>query len=224
MLYAIGDIHGRFDLMAAALNRIVSNEKSGKIVFLGDYVDRGPQSMEVIRTAMHLDTRLNTGDFKNIWDDWELVFLKGNHEAMTWSAYNGLDIRMWLANGGTNTLDSYDAKDIQDLPDHHMTWINNLPLYHIDGCHFFCHAMPHYGKSLEKQSANHLLWERYPREPDGLFLDKYYVVHGHTPIDKPFVGEYRCDLDTGAVFSDGYLTVGLFEPDVLKPINLWRFE
>jgi len=96
--YVIADIHGRYDLLSLALERIEANQSGGTVVFTGDYVDRGPASKQVMR-------RLMSGPFG---DHWTWVCLKGNHEDMMVAACRGIaDIGWWIGNGGSQTLQSF---------------------------------------------------------------------------------------------------------------------
>jgi serine/threonine protein phosphatase 1 len=99
-IYAVGDIHGRYDLMQKALQEIARDggQDAATVVFLGDYIDRGPQSREVIACLMQGPARPS-----NRW-----ICLRGNHEQMAWDAYQaGSDPHLWLDNGGDATLRSF---------------------------------------------------------------------------------------------------------------------
>jgi serine/threonine protein phosphatase 1 len=128
LTYAIADLHGRFDLLEAAFGAIADHAKKRpfKIITLGDYVDRGPQSGQIIG---HLMAAQATG--------MKLVCLKGNHEAMMHQALaRSRDFNWWIRNGGETTLKSY--KD--EVPSEHLHWIQNLPTTHVDEHRVFVHA------------------------------------------------------------------------------------
>jgi serine/threonine protein phosphatase 1 len=199
--FAVADLHGRFDLLQKALERIAAgNPAGGKIVFLGDYVDRGPQSREVVETLM-----AGPRDPAR----WTWVCLKGNHEDMMVSTIGGPDEDWWLANGGTATLGSFGGV----LPSDVINWSRNLPLWHSDAHRLFVHAAVDPTKSLEEQSEATLMWMRYDDRADVTFPGRH-VVHGHTPLrDGPRLLPGRTNLDTGAVFT-GRLVVAVFEDDI----------
>jgi serine/threonine protein phosphatase 1 len=204
LTYAIGDIHGRDDLLASALDWIDSHgrgEKARRIVFLGDYVDRGPNSAAVIARLM--EGPLRSQD--------RYVCLRGNHEQMLLDAQTGADGAhdFWLANGGKETLASYSGA----LPANAIEWMSTLPLSFNDARRFFVHAGVRPGLPLCEQSERDMLWIRQPfltAEHDfGL-----HVVHGQTPDpDGPDLRVFRSNLDTGAVWTDR-LCVAVFHPDI----------
>src|SRR4051794_3065524 len=122
LTYAIPDLHGRLDLLDAALDRITEHAggESATIVTLGDYVDRGPSSREVLERLMNF----RSGTLR-------MIVLKGNHEAMMWEACNDpTKLDWWIRNGGDATLASYqlDAGSDGCVPPAHLAWIACLPL------------------------------------------------------------------------------------------------
>jgi serine/threonine protein phosphatase 1 len=211
--YVVPDLHGRFDLLKLALSDIEKNEP-GIIIFTGDYIDRGPQSREIIE-------RLIAGPSKG----WTWICLLGNHEDMLIQASQSwLKIRQWLRNGGNETLKSYGAGrwSIPDLSvvDSHMDWLKALPLFHQDQHRVYVHAGLEEGNLLDQQSKDTLIWKRYPSGSNEGY-GALHVVHGHDPTeDGPLLLPKRTDLDTGAYFT-GRLIVGVFD-DALPggPIDL----
>lgn len=198
--YAIGDIHGRFDLLHAALQRIEASPSSGTIVFTGDYVDRGPASKEVMDCLM--------AGPKN--PQWRWVCLKGNHEDMMVAALRGeADLDWWVGNGGGDTLRSFEG----GVPEEYLAWADSLPQYHADGKRIFVHAGADPTKPMVEQTEAMMLWYRCAKLHD-FHHPQGYVVHGHTPFDDgPVILEGRCNLDTGAVWT-GHLAVAVFDDDV----------
>lgn len=195
--YAVPDIHGRFDLLQGAIAAIEAREKSGTVVFLGDYIDRGPGSRSVIE-------RLIAGSPNG----WNWVCLKGNHEAMMIEGYDGVKLTRWLGNGGVQTLDSYGG----EVPLAHVEWANQLPMWHSDKHRVYVHAGLEPELALDQQREAVLLWTRYPPMAD-IRYPGLHIVHGHTPNpDGPELYSGRTNLDTGAVF-DGRLVIGVFEDD-----------
>ena len=193
--YAIGDVHGRFDLLTRALEEIGELEaQDARLVMLGDYVDRGPQSRDVVDELMRRSS-----------DD-RVVCLRGNHEEMMVAALDdpGAELQ-WLINGGAATLESYGGH----VPPEHVAWLRALPLSFETEHHFFVHAGVRPGVPLDAQEPEEMLWIRE------LFLDSdddfgKHVVHGHTPAREPELRFNRSNLDTGA-FQTGTLTVGVFD-------------
>jgi len=223
LLYAVGDIHGRLDLLGAMLAQIELNASKSQpqrriLVFLGDYIDRGPDSKGVLDALMGA-----------MPEGFETHFLKGNHEAIllnfldeVWSLDN------WLMNGGDATMRSYGVNTErlarsrasneewrqalrQALPEKHLGFLRALKLSVTFGDYLFVHAGVKPGVPLATQSEADLIWIRAP------FLDHVepfgkIVVHGHTPGKVPVMRGNRIGIDTGAVFS-GTLTALRLERD-----------
>jgi serine/threonine protein phosphatase 1 len=205
--YAIPDLHGRIDLLEAALEQIDTHAsgRASKIVTLGDYVDRGPDSRWVIEKLMSWRS-----------DNLELVALKGNHEAMMWDTCNNLaDLDWWIINGGDQTLRSYgspEGDDVRAVPAEHLHWIAGLPLMHIDRQRVFVHAAVDPAVSLHHQSEQTLLWKRYPSHSDSGHGNRH-VVHGHNATAMaPVATSHKTNLDAMA-WKTGRLIVGVFEDD-----------
>ena len=186
---AIGDIHG----MAATLERLLAHlPRTGMLVFLGDYIDRGPASRAAVDRLLELERER------------ECVFLRGNHEAMALDALAG-NAEMeetWYRNGGLQTLRTYDYR----IPDDHQDFFRRTRPFFADERYIFVHGglLPGY---QPEEMDEYLLW--WIREP---FLSSSYdwgrlVIHGHTPVGsgRPEVRRNRINLDTAAVFG-GRLT------------------
>jgi serine/threonine protein phosphatase 1 len=205
--YAIPDLHGRIDLLEAALEQIAchASGRVSTIVTLGDYVDRGPDSRQVIEKLM---------DWQS--DNLKLVALKGNHEAMMWETCNNLaDLDWWITNGGDQTLRSYgsfEGNDVRTVPAADLHWIAGLALMHVDRHRIFVHAAVDPDVSLDHQSERTLLWKRYPIGSVTGHGNRH-VVHGHQAMTKaPVVMKHRTNLDAKA-WKTGRLIVGVFEDD-----------
>lgn len=216
LIYAVGDVHGRIDLLEAMQAMIVADAADRPadrrvIVYLGDYVDRGHNSKAVIE-------RLLAGPP----DGFEQVALMGNHEA--WLLHFLEDPQAsagWLRNGGAATLASYgvpvshgafgnvrllkaQAAFAAALPDAHRAFIADLALQWRAGDYAFVHAGVRPGVALDDQDSQDLLWIR----DEFLWSDADFgaiVVHGHTIHDVPDVQANRIGVDTGA-FVTGRLT------------------
>jgi serine/threonine protein phosphatase 1 len=197
--FVISDLHGRLDVLEAALERIETYQSGGTVVFTGDYVDRGPASKQVM-------DRLIAGPQK---PGWRWVCLKGNHEDMMIAAVRGeADFGWWIGNGGGATLASFEG----EVSAFHLEWADRLPMYHKDAHRIYVHAGADPTKKMEEQTEAMLLWFRCGKHqnidhPEG------YIVHGHTPFDDgPIVLQGRCNLDTGAFFT-GRLVVAVFDDE-----------
>src|SRR6187549_2995751 len=219
-VYAIGDVHGCADLLQKTLTKIDSHREAYPIaspleIMLGDYVDRGPSSFEVIEL---LSKRVRSGT----------ICLKGNHESFLLEFLNDPTIlNAWQHCGGLETLMSYGLEPSLDLspedqeslagtlakrlPLHHHNFLTALPLSFTLGDYFFVHAGVRPGVALSNQRAEDLLWirEEFLRY-EGSF--EKVVVHGHTPVNEPEIRNNRINIDTGA-FATGNLTCAMFEKD-----------
>jgi serine/threonine protein phosphatase 1 len=206
--YAIPDIHGRLDLLELALERIADHAaaQGGKIITLGDYIDRGPSSRQVIERLMNCEL-----------DGFDFVNLKGNHEVLMLAVcLIQAELEWWLRNGGGETLSSYGepaiSPNLRNLPATHLDWMANLPLLHVDRYRVFVHAAVDPEISLDDQNEETLLWRRYPRGWDNGHGSRY-VVHGHDADPRgPSIGKSRANLDALA-WRTGRLAIGVFEDD-----------
>ena len=215
-VYAIGDIHGRADMLDELLMQIKEDAGAlhqAQLIFLGDYVDRGNDSRGVIDRLISL---------RNDYDD--AVFLKGNHEALMLDFLEEPeDLGQWLDWGGEETLESYGVDPVGKTkraladelraaaPKSHLNFLNNLDLTHIEGDYLFVHAGVRPGAPLEDQTETDLLWirKRFHNAAPASRPD-YVVVHGHTPTDKPEDAGWRIGVDTGACYG-GMLTAVVLE-------------
>jgi serine/threonine protein phosphatase 1 len=210
--FAIGDVHGALHKLQNLIARCEAHaeDRPRKYVFLGDYIDRGPHSAEVIRLLMELQGRAPDG----------VITLKGNHESMLLEAIDGaLEPEDWLGQGGAATLQSYGAGNAGELPREHLDWLRALPLTHDDGRRFFVHAGVDPRSPLDAQVEEALLWIREP------FLSSRrdygrLIVHGHTPLGGgvPDLQSNRLNLDTGAVFG-GPLSAAVFSDAATAPLE-----
>jgi serine/threonine protein phosphatase 1 len=199
--YVIPDIHGRFDLLSEGLAEIAAHGDPGVIVAIGDYVDKGPQSKQVVE-------RLLSG----VAADWSLIALKGNHDAMMVEALRDPSkIAAWIAKGGDAALASYGG-DPAAVPPSHIAWLDRLQLMHVDAHRVYVHAGVDPDIPLDQQSVATLLWKRYPKEFPGGF-GALHVVHGHDNFPEgPLLYEGKTNLDTLA-WRTGRLTIGVFDDD-----------
>ena len=169
LTYVIPDIHGRYDLLSEGLAGIGghSGGDAGTIVAIGDYVDKGPDSRQVIE-------RLTSG----VADGWRLLALKGNHDAMMVEALrHPPKMTSWLEKGGDAALASYGG-DPAAIPPSHLAWLDGLQLMHVDAHRVYVHAGVDPEVPLDRQNETTLLWKRYPKGFPGGF-GELHVVHGH---------------------------------------------
>lgn len=220
-IYAIGDIHGRIDLLDALLARIDTDVAApslsptdgrtviSRLVFLGDYVDRGPDSAGVVDRLVGLGQR-----------DPAPVFIKGNHEAALLEFLHAPERHdAWLDWGGDETLRSYGidpsaarpaadlARDLRAaMPAPHASFYRDLRASYELGDYFFVHAGVKPGVPLDAQDEKDLLWIRgeFHTTPASARPSKT-IVHGHHPTRKPVDVGWRIGVDTGAVWT-GVLT------------------
>lgn len=193
--YAIGDIHGMIHKLERLLDTIQPT-KDDVLIFMGDYIDRGPDSKAVVNRVLGL-----------IADGYGVRPLKGNHEEMMLDYLAGReDGAMWFYNGGRATLRSYRTTgDRVVFPIEHFNFLNNLLLFHETESHFFVHAGVLPNRSLDNPDKDACLWIREP------FLSSSHdwgkkIVFGHTPQrDGPLIHPNKIGIDTGAVFG-GTLT------------------
>jgi serine/threonine protein phosphatase 1 len=182
-LLAVGDIHGCLGPLRKLLHG-VRPKPQDTIVFLGDYVDRGPDSRGVIDFLLK---------FSRIFP--QTVFLKGNHEAMFLDYLHGGPKLPFLQNGGVNTLASY----AEGVHPEHLAFLHGLRLYFETATHIFVHAGLRPALPLAEQQEEDMLWIRDE------FLRSDYdwgktIVFGHTPWQEPLLKEKRIGVDTGAVY------------------------
>ncbi len=224
LYYAIGDVHGRDDLLEVLHERISAFHhmhyagRPATILHIGDYIDRGANSVAVIDRLM-----AGVAGF-------EMICLKGNHEDMMLTCLDANDRLAWdnwFRNGAGETLGSLgvslqpgecgSAQLEQALGARRISWLRSLPLYHRAQQHLYVHAGIVPGKSIGQQQEKDLLWIR------DHFLDYEgdhgcRVVHGHTPADQPVVRPNRICVDTG-VISTGILTAAVLD-GVQEPLFL----
>lgn len=215
--YAIGDVHGRLDLLRRAIVAISDHvgDAAFRVVLLGDYVDRGPDSHGVVELLMDLQRH------------WPVVCLKGNHEELMLRAIaepRGRSLDRWLQFGGDATLRSYHVRKYDDLvggvPQSHLNWMAGLPTTTRDKHRIYVHAGLLPGIPAHRQKDETCLWirERFLLgQPDEF---EAHVVHGHTPIwegkpdpTEPELLQHRTNIDTGA-FATGVLTVAVFDAEI----------
>jgi serine/threonine protein phosphatase 1 len=196
----IGDVHGHYDTLLALLDSIAPQQEDN-IYFLGDLIDRGPKSAQVVDLVM-----------RN-----QFHCLRGNHEQMLLDVVGSGEVSIelyqgWLYSGGHATVDSYNSK----IPQEHIDWMKNLPLYADLGDYWLVHAGVDPNIPLSKQGADQFCWIRdeFHGSEKAIFKDKL-IVTGHTitftlPGVKPgqiAAGKGWLDIETGAYHhNSGWMT------------------
>ena len=209
--YAVGDIHGSLGKLRSLVARC-ERDADGRpllFVFLGDYIDRGPDSRGVVEYLIELQARMPG----------RVIALKGNHESLAMAALDSsMSAVHWLMEGGVMTLRSYRVSRADELPANHLAWLRSLRLSYDDGQRLFVHAGVNPEKSLAAQDDSDLLWIREPFLSDARDYGRL-IVHGHTPTSTgmPDLRANRLNIDTGAVYGRG-LTAAVFDSGRTNPI------
>ncbi|MDP6788166.1 MAG: metallophosphoesterase family protein [Rhodospirillales bacterium] len=219
-VYAVGDIHGRADLLHQIQGLIKDDAASATgrkvVVYLGDYVDRGPQSCQVVE---HLIAHPLIG--------FETVHLKGNHEEfLIRFVEDGAMGAAWMMNGGPATLASYGVSALnlffgerglkrvqkrlaRTIPSQHLDFYQGLSPSHVEGDYLFVHAGLRPGVTLDDQKEGDMIWIREEFLNDDKGFEKM-VVHGHSIEPEPDIHPHRIGIDTGA-YRSGRLTCLVLE-------------
>jgi serine/threonine protein phosphatase 1 len=196
-IFVIGDVHGCLEMLKRLVDKIAWNPANDRLIFIGDYIDRGENSKGVIDFILTLK------------EDSPLIqCLIGNHEQMFFDYLSGVDPQSSLLNGGLSTLRSYEemrrSQDDPLIPSSHLDFFSSL-LTMIELEHYYIvHAGFHPNIGIEDQSLNDMIWIR----EEFIYSDHDFgkvVIFGHTPFNSPLVMKNKIGIDTGAVFGN-YLT------------------
>lgn len=221
LTYAIGDLHGRFDLLCKAIDMIEADagDEPARLIVLGDFVDRGPQSRNIIDLLMSGPQRAN----------WEWIVIQGNHEAMMLQCLtNPAILRWWIGNGGGETLKSYGYSDGDSLlplriPADHLAWLSGLPIYHEDEHRIYVHAGVPFDQQLSDAKPDTLQWMLYAGYdaggdsaeilPDEQHISGKHIVHGHEQsASHPLRKAHRTNLDAFA-WATGHSAIGVWNDE-----------
>jgi serine/threonine protein phosphatase 1 len=235
--YAIADVHGRHDLLSKAFRVIDkhSEEQGGahRVVLLGDFVDRGPASREIVTMLMGLQAQ--AGD--------QLIVLQGNHEAMMLEVLSDPtpeNLRWWARNGGGATLASYGLNlsarsRPPKVPTKDFIWLAELPLMFEDRHRIYAHAGIPQNQPVAEARRQDVQWMRYaagalrdhPRAfPDGPHVSGKHIVHGHEQsASHPLLLPHRTNLDSWA-WKTGALAIGVLDDNIAGgPVEtLWAIS
>jgi len=202
--YVVGDIHGCLKPLQRLLAKI-EPEPDEEVVFIGDYIDRGPQAREVVDYLLSLP--------------FSCVFLRGNHEQMLLDFLAGQNEEVFLLNGGAATLRSYGG-DADNIPAEHLRFFRSLRLQYETPDFLFVHAGMRPLVPLEQQEAKDLLWIRQEfYQFVGTFPKP--VVFGHTPLKQVMLAADRVGIDTGCVYGGKLTCVKLPQREILQVAG-WR--
>jgi diadenosine tetraphosphatase ApaH/serine/threonine PP2A family protein phosphatase len=196
MIYAIGDIHGCLSHLMHLLDLVNPDLEKNKLVFVGDYLDRGPQSSSVVDFIIDLKKKHNPEN---------IICLMGNHERMFLNFLQGQEEMFFILNGGAATSVSYWGNHWESrerlLPPVHHDFFATLKLYYETENYIFVHGGLRPGLPLAAQKEEDLLWIR------GEFMMSEFnfgkrVIFGHTPVRAPLVLPNKIGIDTGAVYGN----------------------
>lgn len=213
--YAFPDIHGCMKLFQKALDFVYAeNPSGGKIIFLGDYIDRGPNNKEVLETVM------------NPKDRWEHICLMGNHEQMFLECFDNEDFRYCYDPNvikeflGDKTYSLANIK--QYFPTEVLNWMRNLKYFHFEDDNVFAHAYYDPDLSEENQNLSSCVWSRMDDWQS--YQSHLFLTHGHTPRKHgPVSSPNRLNLDIGIHHYNQY-AIAEYEVGKKGPVKLHRFE
>jgi len=196
-IYAVGDIHGCLGHLEQLLDEVQPDLEKDVLLFIGDYIDRGPDSRGVVEYVLGLLQR---------YPREHVICLKGNHEAMFLDYLQGRERELFLFNGGLSTLreywgDHWDRSGQLILPPEHERFYRDLKLYYETPDYIFVHGGLKPGVPLAEQQEEDLLWIR------GEFIASMedfgrLVIFGHTPFRRPLLMPNKIGIDTGAVYGN----------------------
>jgi serine/threonine protein phosphatase 1 len=218
-IFAIGDIHGCNNKLVALLDRMPMNKETDILVFLGDYINRGPDSRKVLETLLRIKATCN-----------QVVFLKGNHEQalLDYAATGDVEILHMLRTMGVEAMAaSYGSsvrgiRDLSCMPPEHQNFLHTLEFSFGTGNYLFTHADIDEEKlALAKTRTDALRSQRYAEASllasrrlarEDFCLTGHIIVFGHVPFETPLVMTDRIGIDTGAVYGNFLTAVEL--PDM----------
>ena len=207
-LFAIGDIHGCFDSFKRLMEETIQIKYGDKVILLGDYIDRGTQSKEVVDYIIDLQEK-----------DFDVIPLLGNHEAMLLDAINNKNaVPLWIQNGGAETLKSFGINSVANLQSKYIDFFKRLILFYSIEEYLFVHAG--FNDSIEDpfEDTYHMIWKCNDHYTHPILRNKK-IIHGHCPIRYDLLKEVVhsnknvINIDTGCVYYDrvGYGKLTTFE-------------
>ncbi len=204
-IFAVGDIHGNYDKLVSLMSQLPWNRGTDLLVFLGDYIDRGKHSKEVVEYLITLKK-----------SEEKTVFLMGNHERLLLNYYSSgsdYDLKLWRSFGGWDTIESYtNGVGVWGrpsfLPHPHLEFFRGLLPYYETEEYIFVHAGLRDGVPLSEQKIDDLLWIRKSFTESDHSFNKT-IVFGHTPMRSPYVSSGKIGIDTGAGYGNVLTAVEL---------------
>lgn len=199
-IYAIGDIHGYYNSLKELIENKIQLGKGDKLIFLGDYIDRGTDSKLVVDFILSLQDK-----------GFDIVTLLGNHESMLLDVYNNkAAIYKWIMNGGSETLKSFNIDSLEKIELKYINFFNNLkPYFELDN-YLFVHAG--FNDSLENPFSDNyaMLWQCKKKYLNPLLKDRT-IIHGHVPVSiavtqKQIISNSKViNIDGGRAYSNSHL-------------------
>jgi serine/threonine protein phosphatase 1 len=194
--FAIGDVHGCYDQLRELIESKIRANAGDKIVFLGDYIDRGKKSKEVIDYIIGLNEK-----------GFNIILLSGNHESMLLDSLETGDMTLWGWNGGYETLRSFGIDLINDLNKKYVKFFSELVWYHEDDGYLFVHAG--FNDTLAEPFTDRMsmIWVRREIYRNPVLVNRF-IIHGHTPItfdqcrNNVLSGNNVINIDTGCVYTE----------------------
>lgn len=209
--FVVGDLHGCYTTLQDAIEDLQINFEEDKVVFLGDYIDRGPFPIKTLKFVKNLVEKYP----KNV------VAIKGNHEDMCYNYFMFKD-DIWMSNGHRTT-----KADLLLLPEEEvfelLKWMNSLPHRYEDDNFRYCHS-GNWSQAIDIYGYDMALWDRdWMRRPCDPSSDKP-IVFGHTPFDEYQIIGNNYGIDTGAVFGNGLSVLAIDHTKTIRvlfyPTNL----
>ncbi len=200
---AISDIHGCYDTFLALLEQVKFTPKD-KLYLLGDFIDRGPKSKQVLDWIIDKEQ-----------EGYHLRFIRGNHEQMMLNARNNDNkLRVWFRNGGEQVLESFQVKSVKQIPQKYWDFLEDLKFFHATKKYLFVHAGLNFGNEDPLQDKEAIIWTRYWYDQiDYDWLGKRILLHGHTPIPKEAIQEMLDELPEKQVIN---IDAGCYGRDVAE--------
>jgi serine/threonine protein phosphatase 1 len=190
----IGDVHGCLDMLKRLMDKIRWRPDKDRLIFLGDYIDRGESPKQVVDYILDLTSHSS-----------KIECLIGNHESLFLNYLSGGDSEIFLSNGGWRTVESYMLEKPEDaesmVPSDHMAFYESLETFIELEDYYVVHAGFKPGLDIKEQSPEDMIWIR----DKFIYTDHDFgkrVIFGHTPFHEPFIMENKIGLDTGAVYGN----------------------
>lgn len=212
-LFAIGDIHGCYKTFYDLVIKIIDLKKTDRLILLGDYIDRGDQSKEVIDFIIDLTKK-----------GFDVLPLTGNHESMLLDSYSdpGM-LYQWFINSADTTLQSFGIQDIREIGQEYIDFFSGLKFYESLGKYLFVHAGFNDYMEDPFSDRHHMIWESRPYYENPVLSGKI-IIHGHRPKYIDFVQKLINEksnvipIDTGCVYEKelGYGFLSALEVNTMK--------